>query len=155
MLDLLEFVAYLLSLLSDVSYHLSNSLVNTTLQVHWVSTSGNVLQTYTDDSLSQNRSRSRTVASVVVSLRSYLLNHLSTHVLERASQLDLLRYRYAILRYVRCAKLLLDDHVTPLRAQCYLNGIRQLVNALLQEVAGIHIIFNLFCHDCIRFKILM
>ena len=151
MLDLLELVANLLSLLSDVLNHLSYGLVDTTLQIHRIRTCCYVLQTYTDDSLSQNRCGCRTVTRVVVGLRSNLLHQLCAHVLERASQLNLFCHCHTILRDVRCAKLLLNDHVATLRAQCHLNGIRQLVHALLQEVAGIHIIFNLFCHDCMLF----
>ena len=132
MLDAFHVRAHLFGLCGDTLYDLGYGLVDTALQVHRVSTGGDVLQTYADDGLCQNGCGSRTVASLVVRLGGYLLNQLCAHVLVRAGQLDFLGHRHAVLGDLRCAKFLLDDHVATLGAERYFDCICQFVYALFQ-----------------------
>ena len=145
--NLFEFVAYFFSLFCDVGNNFGNGFVDTAFQIHRVCTGSHVLQTYADNRLSQNGGCRRTVAGIVVCLGSDFLNQLGTHVFKRVGQFDFLGYRYTIFRDVRSAEFLFDNHVTTFRAEGYLHGICQFVHAFLQQVAGIHIIFNYFCHS--------
>ena len=147
LLNLVIVVVHLLGVLLDIVNDCSNSLVDTTLQVHRVGTGGDVLQTDVDDALGQDGSRCRTVAGIVARLRGNALQQLSTCILELVLQLNLLSHGDTVLRNLRSTKLLLNNHVTSLRAECYLHCICQLIHAVLQQVAGIHIEFNIFCHN--------
>ena len=82
MSDLLQVVTHLLSLLADALDDSLDSLVDTTLHLHRVSTRGDVLETYVDDALSEYRSGSRTITSIFIGLRCHLTNELSTHILK-------------------------------------------------------------------------
>ena len=66
--NLIVVIANLFSLRFDRFYYLSNSLVDTTFQIHRISTCGNVLQTYAYDSLSQYGSGSSTITCIIASL---------------------------------------------------------------------------------------
>ena len=117
MLDLLEVITDLLCHRADLSDDLSDSLVDTALEVHRVGTCGDVLQPDTDDALGKDRSRGRTVTSIVIGLRSDLLDELSTHVLKWIFELDLLSYGDTVLGDVGCAVGLTEDDVATLRAE--------------------------------------
>ena len=147
LLDLSDVLTDSLALLFERLNDRSNSLVDTALQIHRVCTCGYILQTDTDDSLSQHGCGRRTVTCVVVGLRSNLLNHLRTHICERVLQLDLLSNRNTVLGYLRSTELLVDDHVTTLRTERYLHCIAQRIDTLFEQLARLNIIFNLFCHS--------
>ena len=129
-------------MLLDVVDNSLHGLVDTTLQVHRVGTSGDILQTYVDDALSQNGSSCGAVTGIVARLRSHALEELCASILE----LHLFGHGHAVLGDLRSTKLLLDNHVATFRAEGYLYCICQLIHAVLQQVAGIHIEFNIFCH---------
>ena len=151
LLDLSDVRTYGLALLFERCNNRCNSLVDTALQIHRVSACGYVLQTYTDDSLSQHRSGCGTVTCVVVGLRSNLLNHLRTHICESVVELNLLSYRNTILGHLRSTELLVDDHVTTLRTERYLHCIAQRIDTLFEQLARLNVIFNLLCHNCLLF----
>ena len=147
MLDLLEVVTDLLCHRADLSDDLSDSLVDTTLKIHGVSTCGDVLQPDTDDALGKDSRRGRTVTSIVVGLRSDLLDELSTHILEWIFELDLLSYGDTVLGDVGCAVGLTEDDVATLRAEGYLDSVSQSVNAALEALTCLYIELDFFCHD--------
>ena len=151
MLDLFELVTNSFRLGSDAFYDFSHRFVNTTFQVHRVGTRRYILQTDTDNRLCQNCCSCRTVTGIVVSLGSNFLNQLSTHVFKRASNFNFFSYRYTVFCNVRSTEFLFDDHITSLRTQCYFYCVSQFIHTFLQKVAGIHIVFNFFCHDFYRF----
>src|SRR5215204_210587 len=101
----------------------SYGLVDTASQDDRVRAGGNVLQALANDSLGQNRRRGRPVTGDVVGLGGYLLDELSTLVLEDVLQLDLARNRYAIIRDRRRAELFVQHHVLTLGPERYLNRI--------------------------------
>ena len=103
MLYLLEVVTDLLSHGANLGDDLSDSLVDPTLEIHRIGTSGYVLQADTDDALGKDGSGGRTVTSIVVGLGGYLLDELSAHVLEGVFELNLLSDRYAVLGDVGCS----------------------------------------------------
>ena len=147
LLYLVIVVIDLLSRLLNEIYNSLDSLVDTTLQIHWVGTGGNILQALGNDGLCQDGSSSRTVTSVVASLGGYALHQLGTGILEFVFQLDFLGYGHAVLGNLGSTELLLDDDITTLGAQCHLHCISQLIHAVLQQVAGFYIEFNIFCHN--------
>ena len=149
LLYLLVVVAYLLSLLLDVSNNSSSSLVDTTLQIHRVGTGSNVLQTFAYNSLSQYGSCCGSVTCIVTSLAGNTLNQLGTCILEGVCQLHFLSNCYTVLCDLRSTELLLYDNVTSLGTQCNLNGICQTVNALLHLLTSVNIVFNIFSHNFI------
>ncbi len=97
--------------------------------------------------LGKDRSRGRTVTSIVVGLRSNLLDELSTHVLEWIFELDLLSYGDTVLGDVGCAIGLTEDDVAPLGAEGYLDSVSQSVNAALEALTCLYIELDFFCHD--------
>ena len=82
LLNLIIVVVYLLSMFLDEGNNSSYSLVNTTLQVHWVCTCSNVLQALCYDSLSQDSSSCCTITGIITSLAGNALNKLSTSIFE-------------------------------------------------------------------------
>ena len=108
LLNLIVVVAHLLSALGDVLRHGLHSLVDTTLQVHRIGTSGNILQTLSNDSLGEDGSCCGTITSIVARLRSYALHELSTCVLELVLQLDFLSNGNTVLGNLGSTELLLD-----------------------------------------------
>ena len=138
----------------DVVDDLGHGLVNTALQIHWVGTGGDVLQTLCDDSLSQDGSCGGTVAGVVTRLAGYALDELSASVLELILKFYLFGDGDTVLGDLRSTEFLLDDDVAALRTECNLYGVGQLVNTSLDEVAGFCIVFNNLCH-CYEFLSLL
>ena len=127
-------------------YDSSYCLVNTTLQVHRVSTCGYVLQALGYDSLGEDCSGCCTVACVVAGLACYALNKLCASVLELILELHFLSYGHTVLCNLRSTELLLNDNVTSFWTESYLYCVSQLVDTVLQQVACIHIVFNIFSH---------
>ena len=132
----------------DIVDDLSHSLVNTTLQIHWVGTCGDVLQTLCDDGLCQDGSCGGTVTGVVTCLAGNTLDKLSAGVLELILELYLLSDGDTVLGDLWSTEFLLDDDVAALRTECNLYGVGQLVNTSLDEVAGFCIVFDNLCHCC-------
>ena len=154
--NLLYLVIVVINLLGvglDVFYNSCYSLVDTTLQVHRIGTCGNVLQAYVDNALCKDGSGCCSVACIVAGLACNALDELCTSILEVVGKLNLLCYGNTVLGYLGSTELLLDDNVAAFRTECNLNCICQLVNALLQQVAGVHIEFNVFSHDVLFFVV--
>ena len=107
----------------------SHSLVDTTLQVHGVQTSGHVLGAFAHDGLGQHGSGGGTVTSDVVGLGSHFLDQLSTHVLQLVLQFHFLGHGYTVLGHGGGAEGALQHHVTALGTQSYLHGVGQNVHA--------------------------
>ena len=147
LLDLGEVRADLLTLLAQRLHDLQHRLVDTALQVHRVGTRRHVLQTYADDRLCQHRRGGRTVARVVVGLRSDLLDHLGAHVGESVFQLHLLGYRHTVLGDLRRTEFLVDNHVAAFGTERDLYGVRQRIDTLLEQLARLNIVFDILCHD--------
>src|SRR5690606_32692442 len=120
-------------LLDDVS----NCEVDTALQVHRVHASGNSLVAFLNDCLGQNGSGGGAVTSKVVGLRSNFADQLGTHVLELVLKLDFLGDRDTVLGDARSAEGLVDNDVTTLRAERYLDSVCKDVDATQHTLAGI------------------
>ena len=95
---LLDFVLGLNLLGGLVECHHSrfDSLLNTTLDSDWAGTCGDMLQSVTEDSLSQYGRRSCTVAGSITGLTRDLANHLGAHVLIRILKINFLGHCDAI-----------------------------------------------------------
>ena len=147
MLDLLEVVTDLLRHRANFSYDLSHSLVDTTLEIHGVSSCGDVLQPDADDALGKDRRCGRTVTGIVIGLRSHFLDELSTHIFKGIFELNFLSYGDTILGDVGSSIGLAEDDVAPLRAEGYLDGVRQSVDATLEAFACLYIELDFFSHN--------
>ena len=149
LLDLGEIRTDLLALLLERLHDRRNGLVDTALQVHRVGPGRHVLQADADDRLRQHGCGGRTVARIVVGLRSDFADHLGAHVGESVLQFHLLGHRHTVLGDLRSAEFLVDDHVAAFGTERYLNGVRQRVDTLLEQFARLYVIFNILCHDCL------
>ena len=147
LLNLGDIGADRLALLAQRVDNHRNGLVDTALEVHGVCTRRDVLQTHADDGLSQHRCGGRTVTRVVVGLRGNLADHLGAHVGKSILELHLLGDRHTVLGNLRRTEFLVDNHVATLRAQRHLHCVRQRVDALLEKLARLNVIFNLLCHS--------
>ena len=128
-------------------YDSSHGLVDTALEVHRVGTCCHVLESHVDDALCEYGSCGCTVAGIVASLACHALHELCSGVLKAVFEFHFLSHCHTVLGYLRCAKLLLDDHVASLRTECHLYCICQLVNALFQHFAGIYVKLYFFSHN--------
>src|SRR5690606_28176183 len=122
---------------SQLCDNVSNSEVDTALQVHRVHASGNSLVAFLNDCLSENRSGRGAVTSDVVGLRSNFADHLGAHVFELVFKFDFLGDRNTVLGDARSAEGLVDDDVTTLRAERYLDSVCKDVDATQHTLAGI------------------
>ena len=113
--------------------NLSYSLVDTTLKVHWVCTCCNILQAFSNNCLCEDSSSCCTVTSIITSLACNTLNKLCTSILKVILKLYLLSNGNTVLSNLWSTKLLTDNNITPLRTECYLHCICQLINTTLQE----------------------
>ena len=123
-----------------------DSLVDAALQIHRVHAGGNVLHAFVDDRLGENRSGGGAVTGVVGSLGGHFLHHLGAHILELVLQFDFLGDRDAVLRDGRAAEGALENNVAALRSEGHLNGVRESVDTLNHQGAGVIAEQNLFCH---------
>src|SRR5690606_13522826 len=122
---------------SQLCDNVSNSEVDTALQVHRVHASGNSLVAFLNDCLGENGRSRGAVTSDVVGLRSNFADQLGAHVLELVFQLDFLGNRTTVLGDARCAEGLVDDDVTALRTKRYLDSVGEDVDAAQHALAGI------------------
>ena len=141
-------------MLLDIVNDLGNGLVDTALQIHWVSTCRNILKTLVDDSLCKDGGSSCAIAGIVASLAGYALYELSASVLELVLQLNLLGNGNTILGNLGCAKLLLYNNVAAFRTECNLYGVGKLVNTILQQLACVNVKLYIFCHNVYSFLLL-
>jgi len=129
-----------------------NSLVDTTLDIHWICTSGNVLQTFSNDRLGQNCCGGSSITSNICCFGSHFLNHLSTHVFDGIFQFDLFGNGYTVFGNGRSTEFLFDNYVTSFGTKGHFHCISQCINALFHFVTGIKIEKYLLSHKC-YFKI--
>src|SRR5690606_34384993 len=129
--DLSDFLAGgdRLGLLGQFSHGSGDSLVDTALQVDGVETSGNVLQAFLDDGLSQHGGGGGAVAGVVRGLRSNVFNELSADVFELVFQFDFLGNRHAVFGDGRGAERALEHNVTALGAQGGFDSVGENIHA--------------------------
>ena len=124
-------------------------LSNALLHDHGIGAGGQVLQTLADDGLSQQGSGGGTVASHVVGLGGDFLHQLSAHVLKGIGQLDLLGDGHAVVGDQGSAELLIQHHIAALGTQGDLHGVGQLIDALLQSLAGLFAVANNLSHNAL------
>ena len=101
----------------------ADGLVDSTLQIHRIHTRGHRLHTFAYDGLGENGCRRGPVAGFVTRAARDFAQHLRTHVLEFILELDLLGDGHAVLGDTRGAERLIEDDVTALRAERYLDGV--------------------------------
>src|SRR5256714_13629169 len=91
--------------------------------------SGDSLNAFAEDSLSEHGSGSGAITSDVAGLGGHFANHLRAHVFERISQLDFLGYGHAVLGDDGRAELLFDHRVTALGAEGNLHCVGKSIHA--------------------------
>ena len=134
-------------MLLDILNNLGYGLVDTALQVHWVGTCCDILQTLVDDSLSEDGCCGCTIAGIVTSLAGNALDELCASILEFVLQLYLLGNGNTVLGNLWCAKLLLNNNVAAFRTECNLNCVCQLVNTILEQLTCVNVKLDIFCHN--------
>src|SRR6185437_2631338 len=147
LLDLVLIAADGLRLCTQAFDDLLDGLVDTALQVHGIGAGGYVLETFTDDGLSQYGSGRGAVTGDIGRLGSDLFHHLRAHVLDGIFQLDLIGYGNTVLGDGGSAEFLFQYHIASFGTERHLHGISQCVDALLHFVAGFDIEKKLFCHS--------
>src|SRR5690606_19084259 len=115
----------------------SDSEVDTALQVHRVHAGCDSLVAFLDDCLGENGRGGGAVTSEVVGLRSDFADQLGAHVLELVLKLDCLGDRDAVLGDARSAERLVDDDVAALRAEGNLHRIGEDVDAAQHALTSI------------------
>ncbi len=134
----------LLCLLKQFSNNFSHCEVDTALEVHRVHASSNSLGTFLNDGLTENGRGCRAVTGSVVGLRSHFAQHLCAHVFELVFQFDFLGNRYTVFGDAWCAEGLVDNNVTTLRAERYLNSVSEDIDAAQHLFARIATEFYFF-----------
>ncbi len=114
-----------LGLLFELLNNGTRSTINATLQIHRVHAGGNRLQTFIDDSLSQNGSSGCAISGFVVGLGGNILDQLGAHILETVFQFDFFGNRNAILGDDRSTKAALQYHIAALWTKGSLYRISQ------------------------------
>ena len=108
-------------------------------------TSGDELQAFAIDRVSENGRGCGSVSSDVRGLGSHFLNHLSAHILE-ALKLDLLSNRYTIFGNSRSAEALFDNNDTTLRSHRYSNSVSELLDPFQDLFTSVCAKFQNFSH---------
>src|SRR4029453_10905866 len=124
-----------------------NSLLDTALEGQGVGAGGNVAQAFLHQCLGENRSGGGTVASDVIRLLGNFLDQLSTDLLVRIVQLDLLGDGNTIVGDRGGAPLLFEDDVASTRAEGDLDGVGEDVQASLEAAACLFIKCNDLGHN--------
>ena len=114
---------------------------------HRIGTGCNVLHAFVDEGLCEQGSGGGAVAGCVVRLGSDLADELCAHVFACVLQLDLLRDGHAVVGDQRSAVLLIENHVSALRAHGDLNSIRKFIHACDQRVSGIYAVYDILSHN--------
>ena len=138
--------AYLLALLHNGGHGGIHRLLHSLLHDHGIGAGGHVLHALPHQCLRQQGRGGGTVTGCVVGLGGDLLHQLCAHVLEGVLQLDILGDGHAVIGDEGCAVFFIQHHIAALGSQCDLDGIRQLIDARLQCLAGLLAVCYLFCH---------
>src|SRR6204780_4745292 len=124
-----------------------HGLVDAALDVHRVAARGDGLEALADDRLRQHGCRGGAVSGFIRGVGRDFLHHLRAHVLELVLELNLLRYRDAVLGNGGSAEALLEHGIAALGAERRLDGVRQDVDAAEHALPGIVTKSNFFrCH---------
>ena len=133
----------------DVLDDIVDGALDAALERQRVGPGGDVLQTLANDRLGEHGRRRGAVAGHVVGRRGDLADELGALVLEDVLDLDLASDGDAVVGDRRGAELLVEDHVAAAGAERYLDGVGYRVDALLERLAGIHVVLQfLMCHVC-------
>ena len=116
---------YWLRHLLNFLHQMGDCFLNPPAHRHRISPCGHILQPFLDHRLGQHRRRGRAITSDVLSFRCHFPHQLGTGIFQGICQFDLLSNRDAIVNDLGCAKLLLQQHVAPLRSQGNAHGVRQ------------------------------
>ena len=107
---------------------------------------GHGLEAFLDHAVGEDGRGGGSVARDVVGLGGHFLEELGAHVLERVLELDFLGNGDAVLGDGRGAELLVQHHVSALRAEGHLDRLRHLLHAAEQLLPGILVETELFSH---------
>ena len=111
---------------------------------HGVGAGGYVLQTLTDNGLSQYGGGGGTVAGHIVGLGCHFTDQLCAHILKSVLQLHILGDGNTVIGDEGRAELLAQNHIPALGTQGDLHGVSQLVDASLQILASFLAVNNHF-----------
>jgi len=127
----------------DVDRHVADRLdggldgfLDAALQLHRVGAGRYLTTAPTPPCLCQHGGRGGPVTCDVVGLVRHLVGQLGAHVLPRVVELDLLGDGHTVVGDGRGAPLLLEHHVSTLRAESHLHGVGELVYARLEALSG-------------------
>ena len=132
----------------DCAANHSDGFLDAAFHRHRIGSGSNGLNAFAINGLSQNGSRGGPVAGDVAGLGGDFTYHLCAHVLEAILQLDLFRYRDAVLGYERRTELLLNHNVAALGAEGHLHGVCHKVDAAEDRLPRPFSLNDLLCHDC-------
>ena len=121
-----------------------NGLVDTALQIHRIHAGSHILHAFVNDGLSEHRGGRRTVAGVVVGLRSHFAHHLGAHAFKLVLEVDFLSNGNAVLRDERTAEGAFEHHVAALGPQRNLHRVGERVDTANHADAGVITEKNLF-----------
>ena len=119
----------------EVLHNLDHRRVDAALDVHRVVPGGDQLDPRVDR-LREHRRGGGAVTSDVGGFRRDLLHHLRAHVGELVLELNLLRYRDAVLGDRRRPPGLLDDDVAAARPQGHLDGVGERIETARDAVTS-------------------
>jgi len=117
--------------------------LNTLSKIHGVHSSGDRLATLLEDSSSQNGGGCGTISSLVVSLRSDLLDQTSTDVVVSIGEIDFFGNSNTILGDFWSTEGLVDDNISSSGSESDLNGISEHITTFKHESSGLGSEFDL------------
>lgn len=106
---------YGLSLFPQLRNYGFNTLVDSTPNVHWVKSSSDLLHSFSEELQSQDSGGGRSIASLVVGLRSDRLNQLGSNILEWVAEVDALGDSNSVFRDFRRAIAAGNDNIPSLK----------------------------------------
>ena len=122
-------------------------LLHAAAEHHGIGAGSDVLHALADQGLGQQGGGGGAVASHIVGLGGNFLHQLGAHVLKGVLQLHFLGDGDAIVGDEGGAELLIQHHIAALGPQSDLYGIRQLVDAGKQGLAGVLAIDDFLSHS--------
>ena len=122
------------------------SLLHSFSEDDGVSACCEVLHSFVDHCLSKYGSGCGSVSGNIIGLGSDFLNELCAHVLEAVFKLDLLSDGNTVIGDERCTVALVEHYISSLRSECYTDGICKAVYTLLECLACLCAVFDLFSH---------
>ena len=123
-----------------------DGLLDAALELHRVGAGDDVLRAFAEDRLREHGRRRGAVTSDVRGLARDFAHHLRAHVLERVLEVDFLGDGDAVLGDGGGAELLVEHDVAALRAERYLNGVGEGIDAAQDGLTRLLAVNNLLCH---------